>query len=89
MILTTVIFGLPVWKNTLRNDWQDKAIFVVGEATAKAGNVSKQCFIFLGFITLQYIHNSVALTSQALHLKSFISSLGFETNGVDLITLAT
>lgn len=25
-----------VWKNTLRNDWQDKAIFVVGEATAKA-----------------------------------------------------
>ena len=70
MILTTVIFGLPVWKNSLRNDWQDKAIFVVGEATAKAGNVSKQCFIFLGFITLQYIHKSVVLICQALHFKT-------------------
>ena len=71
MILTTVIFGLPVWKSSLRNDWQDKAIFVVGEATAKAGNVSKQCFIFLGFIiTSQYIHKSVVLISQALHFKT-------------------
>lgn len=36
-----------------------------------------------------YIHNSVALINQALHLKPLISSLGFETDGVDLITLAT
>lgn len=30
------LISREVWKNSLRNDWQDKAIFVVGEATAKA-----------------------------------------------------
>ncbi|XP_074615563.1 uroporphyrinogen-III synthase-like isoform X2 [Acropora palmata] len=30
------LISREVWKNTLRNDWQDKAIFVVGQATAKA-----------------------------------------------------
>ena len=30
-------FLFPVWRNKVANLWQEKAIFVVGKATAKAG----------------------------------------------------
>lgn len=58
-----------VWKNTLRNDWQDKAIFVVGEATAKAA-LDK-----LGLESTGHEAGSAeALVPVILHCKNIIAS---------------